>query len=509
MRRMVIRLAVLLFAAPALRPSVLFAQCPDGSAPPCRIAPRATAPVPNTVAVLYFENSSRDSDDAYLADGLTEDIIARLGQIERLRVASRFAVRRYRDSSGVQSAALGRALGVAHLVSGSIRRVSNQLVVSVELLRAATGLQLWTQQFDRSDSNLLAIEQDISQAVVTAIAGRLLPAERAAVAVRPTRSTVAYDHYLRGNFFIAQRRAPAARRAVEEYTRAAEADPGFTQAWARLAKAYLLFPIWEWTLPGVPQDSLIARGIAATDRALRLDSTSGDAWMARGTVLTFTGPSLAASIPALQRAVTLDPKDAEAWHALGFALEGAGRPGEAGSAFERALALEPLRAVSLGELSRVRLVEGRLDEAQRLVDSAIAVEPTPYFYARAVQVHLLAGDTAGARVDAAAADSASRGDDPLWGLVAQATLAAVLHDTAAALRDVELLRQDGRGVALLSAAITLTQLGARDAAIALLEQARRRFPFFWFLQLVRGTPEVASLRDDVRFQRLLEEGQPE
>ena len=481
----------------------LSAQCPDGSPPPCRTA--AVRPTTNSVAVLYFDNTSRDSGDAYLADGLTEEIITRLGQVDRLRVASRFAVRRYRASSS-DPAELGRSLGVTHLVSGGIRRVNRRLLVTVELLRATTGLQLWNQQFDRSDSNLLAIEQDIAQAVATAIAGRLLPAERAAVAAQPTRNAVAYDHYLRANFLIAQRRQPAAVRALDEYTRAIEADPLFTQAWARLALAYLLFPGWDWVHPTLSTDSLIARGVDAADRALRLDSLSSDGWVARGIALPLGGQTPAAGVLALQRAVTLDLRNAEAWHQLGFSLLAAHRTDEAGSAYERALALEPLRAISLEELSQVRLIQERFTEARRLVDSAIAVEPTAYYYVRGAQLHLYAGDTAGARRNAIAADSAAGHDEPLWGLTARAMLAAIDHDSAAALRAVDLLRQDSHETSLVWAAIPLTLLGARDSALDLLEQARARYPYFWWL--LRVMPEFGSLRDHPRFQRLLEESRP-
>ncbi len=496
-------LALFMTASP---PDHLSAQCPDGSPPPCRTATRASGPTGNSVAVLYFDNSSRDSADAYLADGLTEEIIARLGQIERLHVASRFAVRRLRDSAAADPAALGRSLGVAHLVSGSVRRVSDRLLVTVELLRATSGRQLWNQRFDRNDTNLLAIEQEISQAVTTAIAGRLLPAERAAVAARPTRNGVAYDHYLRGNFLIAQRRQPAAVRALDEYTRATETDPLFTQAWARLALAYLLFPGWDWVHPGLRTDSLIARGIAAADRALRLDSLSSDAWVARGMALPLSGHPPAAGVVALERAVALDPRNAEAWHQLGFTLLAAGRVDEAGSGYEHALVLEPLRAISLEELSQVRLNQMRIDEARQLVDSAIVVEPTAYYYVRGAQLHLQAGDTVGARRSAVAADSAAGHDEPLWGLTARALLAAIDHDTVAVHRAVNLLRQDSRGTSHVWAAIPLALLGERDAALDLLEEARARYPYFWWL--LRIMPEFGALADDPRFQRLLEESRP-
>src|SRR6058998_3811538 len=171
--------------------SALTAQCPDGSAPPCRAARvdagRKPGVVPNSVAVLYFDNLSRDTADAYLADGLTEDIIVRLGQIERLAVKSRNAVKRFRERAAEDPAVLGRSLGVAYLVSGSVRRAGARLRVTVQLVRAADGLQVWGDVFDRSSGELLSIGEENARAVAAAVAGRLLPAERSRLASQPTR----------------------------------------------------------------------------------------------------------------------------------------------------------------------------------------------------------------------------------------------------------------------------------------------------------------------------------
>src|SRR5438034_6320520 len=171
---------VLLSVGPTVRPST--AQCPDGSPPPCRAArtdPGRQSGVPtNSVAVLYFDNLSRDTADAYLAEGLTEELIAQLGRVERLVVKSRNAVRRYR-SDDLDPAQLGRVLGVAYLVSGSVRRSGTRLRVTVELVRATTGVRLWGEQYDRAQADLLDLQEGIARAVAGVIAGLLLPAERA------------------------------------------------------------------------------------------------------------------------------------------------------------------------------------------------------------------------------------------------------------------------------------------------------------------------------------------
>jgi len=141
-----------LMCAALVRP--LVAQCPDGAPPPCRSGRAASAPAPsNTVAVLYFDNLSRDTADAYLADGLTDEITTRLGQIERLTVTSRTTMQRYRGRVG-DPQTLARTLRVAHLVNGSIRRGPGRLRVGVELVRARDGVQLWTESYDRTDGDV-------------------------------------------------------------------------------------------------------------------------------------------------------------------------------------------------------------------------------------------------------------------------------------------------------------------------------------------------------------------
>jgi len=183
--------------------------------------------------VLYFDNLSRDTADAYLADGLTEELIARLGQVERLTVKSRFAVRRYRGASTDDPATVGRVLGVTHLVTGSVRRSGTRLRVTVELMRAAGGDREWGDQYDRTEADFLAVEEDVARRVATVLAGWLLPTEQARLSVRSAYNAAAYDHFLRGNYYLARRDPLSLRRAIEEYDVAVRLDPGFSPALAR------------------------------------------------------------------------------------------------------------------------------------------------------------------------------------------------------------------------------------------------------------------------------------
>src|SRR5437867_18933 len=201
------------------------------------VAPEHAAP-PASVAVLYFETA--DTASAYVADGLTEAIITSLGRIERLSVKSRNAVRRFRGAAD-DPATLGRALGVAYLVSGSVARPGRGQTpaVTVELLRASDGMHVWGGQYEGRDTTLQTIPQTVARAVATIITGALRPIERTALASRPPRDPGAYDRFLRANYELAQRTPRAVRRAIDQYESAVALDPRNAEAHHQYGMALL------------------------------------------------------------------------------------------------------------------------------------------------------------------------------------------------------------------------------------------------------------------------------
>src|SRR6266481_1375050 len=253
------------------------------------------APPPASVAVLYFETP--DTATAYLADGLTEAIITSLGRVERLGVKSRNTVRRFRGTAD-DPATLGRVLGVAYLVSGSVGRPrrGQSPAVTVELLRASDGMHVWGGQYQGRDTALQAIPEAVARAVATTITGALRPVERTALASRRPRDPVAYDRFLRANYELAQRTPRAVRRAIDQYESALRLDPGLTPALARVAVGYGLFLDWGWEYPGLSPEAVLSRGFDAADRALQQDSAAADAWMARGFLLSFRNPRTFAGV---------------------------------------------------------------------------------------------------------------------------------------------------------------------------------------------------------------------
>lgn len=487
----------------------LRAQCPDGSQPPCArkvvAAASAAAPAPNSVAVLYFENMSRDTADAWLAQGLTDEIITRIGEVERVSVKSRYAVRPFRNAN-VDPTHAGRALNVAYMVTGSVQRAGSRLRVTVELARAGNGDRVWGEQYDRADGDVFAIQQDIARGVASAVAGRLLPAERATLAARSTRSNAAYDNLLRGDLLLAQRTPASVRRAIAEYAAATRADAGFAEAWAHMSVAYAVLATRSWTSDGRPiPDSVGARAMAMADRAMALDSASSDTWMAQGYTRMLRDPKRwSGAEEGFRRAVSLNPRNAEAWHQLGDLLSALGRGSEGAEAYRRALAAEPGRPITVlstaGSLSAA--------EAVALCDSLLRVDPGFFeAYAFRARARLAAGDTAGARADRDDLLRMAPAGAEFGTRAAAASITLAIGDSVdARRRALALLGElpaDGpvhaRIAALLAGA--LYDLGERDSAVSLLERAPRG------MALWQGR-NVGRWGEDERAQRVFAESRP-
>ena len=427
---------------------------------------------------------------------------------------SRNAVRRFRGTSTDDPAALGRALGVTYLVSGSVRRTGQRgLHVSVELARAATGVHVWGAQYDRGDRALQAVEAEAARAVATALGGALAPAEQTALAPRSTPDPGAYDHFLRGNYELAQRTPRAVGRAIQEYQTAARLDPGYTPALARVALGYALFLDWGWPYAGLAPDGVLGRGEAAVDAALQQDSASADAWMARGFLMTFRNPRTFVGVrEALQRAVVLDERNAEVYHQYGMALLWLGQDSAAAEMYHQALAREAERPITLFNLGRVALRQNRYRDAQRWADSTLAFDPAAdYGYVLRALAELRLGNHVDARVDAETAVRLHAGFRvPAEAVVALAALQA--GESGGARARVERLEREARAAnapTITDAAWVgraLVAVGERQRALDLLERVRPRGARFWFYL---RAPEFDPVRTDPRFQELLEESRPQ
>jgi len=339
----------------SLCPSVpLYAQCPDGSPPPCESRP----PSPTSVAVLVFENRARDSSLTLLGEGLADQITTNLGQVRRLDVRSSASVRAVLDQGTREPRRIGRALNTRYLVDGALLPGTARVRISVQLVEAATGRVRWSAAFQRPTDDLFGLIAAVSDSVAMAIAGALDPAERAALAARPTRNSVAYDAFLRAEAFARRGSAYDLRHAVTSYEDAIAQDSAFAVAWAGLA--------WVWVYHDAiyPPRAVYPLAREAAERALALDSTLTSATIARSLVATWFDYDYALGERLARTAVARDPRSARAHLTLGWALIALGRAPEAAAEARAALATDSLDVLVAGDVAIVLLTAGEPEAAE-------------------------------------------------------------------------------------------------------------------------------------------------
>ncbi|HTR20942.1 MAG TPA: hypothetical protein VMH88_08825 [Gemmatimonadales bacterium] len=348
--------------------SRLSAQCPDGSPPPCSQTVVRT-PAPNSVAVLYLDNLSRDTADAYLADGLTEEIIIRLGQVPRLEVKSRFEVQRFRGRAIADPPALGRSLNAAYLVTGSVQRGGDQVRLRVALIRAATRVQMWGDVFDRTSSNLLTVESDIARDVAQAITGQLLPDERKRLDRPLTRDPLAYEEYLRGLRLVHDNFDEASQReAIRHFDRAIARDSGFAAAFAGQATA------WEGLADGfvLPSEGY-RRAQEAAVQAITRDSSQASAYATLASAVLALDRDAREAERLARHAISLNPHDGWSHCNLSDALLARGQIDAAIEEARRAWETDSLFSANGTSYAQKLILARRLDSAAALLPRLRAV----------------------------------------------------------------------------------------------------------------------------------------
>lgn len=519
------RLALAVFLA-VLPPCRLSAQCPDGTPPPCRTAsaarPSATVS-PTSVAVFPFENRSPDTTDAYLAVGMTEEIGNRLTQVGRLQIKSRGLVKLQWQRTPEPIAA-ARALGVAWFVHGNLRHTAGQLVVNVELVRA-NGEEAWASRFPRRDADVFAVQAEIAESVAVVVGGRLSPGERTTLTRRPTTNNEAYRLYLFGNSLVNRRTREDLREAVRAYQQALALDPAFAAAWARLSLAINIQASWGWE-PRTGDSGSIARGMAASRRALALDSSSAEAWLALANSQQDYDGNLAAARDAYERSLRLDSMNAETYHHYASGLYTSDcpahcmdLPAQAIPLFRRALRMDPTLRNTWRHLAAVERDSGLYERARAHLDTALSFGPWPPANADRALINYLLG-----QYDSALTDEILGRDTPQARWYVAWLVAAARGDSARLKQELADVRadtsRDQRRYLLI--ATYATALGQRDVALSALEAARAlpeeppatrcsatalcsaNLDLWRALQ----TQELRPLRSEPRFQRLWNETRP-
>jgi serine/threonine protein kinase/Tfp pilus assembly protein PilF len=312
-----------------------------------------------SVAVLYFENLSREKEDEYFRDGITEDLITELMKIEGIDVFTRSAVLSYRDKP-IPAPQVGQDLQAAFILEGSLRRAGDRLRVNAQLLETGTGKGVWAERFDRQLQDVFAIQDEIVQSIAKALRLKLTETEKRAISKTPTADVKAYDYYLRGRQFFHQFRRRGYDFARQLFTRAIEIDPGYARAYAGVADCFsYLYMYWD------ASESNLVAAEDASRKALMLDPELAEAHVARGLAFSLSKRFDDAQME-FETATRLDPKLFEAHYFYGRTLLQEGKMEDAARRFEKASEVNPDDYQSAGMLGMVYI------SLQRKADSDAA-----------------------------------------------------------------------------------------------------------------------------------------
>ncbi len=334
------------------------------------VATKTAPPAAASIAVLPFVNRSRDEENEYFTDGLTEELMGMLAKIPGLRVAARTSSF-YFKGRNTTIAEVGRALKVASVLEGSVRKAGDRVRISVQLVNVSDGYHLWTETFDRAADDIFAVQDEVAQAVVMALPGHLGIREGGLAAGRGTSSPEAYDAYLEGHFHWNKRTESDMRKGIEFFEQSLAHDSQFAQAWAGLADCYLTLPYYSLT----PTRVALPKAREAALRALDLKPDLGRAHASLGYALMVDFQWTKAEAE-YRRAIELSPDDANTHKWYADLLMMTGRWNTAHRELRTALELDPLSANIWTVMGEWSWFQGQLDEAMAQHRRALELTPT-------------------------------------------------------------------------------------------------------------------------------------
>jgi TolB-like protein/tRNA A-37 threonylcarbamoyl transferase component Bud32 len=363
-----------------------------------RRTPSAPAVGAASVAVLPFVDLSPDRTNVYLGDGMSETLINALTNVAGLSVAARTSAFAFRDKAE-DVREIGKQLGVATVLEGSVQRAGDRLRVTAQLIKTADGLHLWSESFDRNASDIFAVQDEVARAVVIALQGKLVAQADTAVVSQGTSSAVAYDAYLLGRFYWNKRTTAGMVRAADYFQQAIRADSNYAQAWTGLADSYVLFGPAEYAVPGINQDSILTLAERAARRAIAIAPRLGEPYSSLGEILEYRLKWEEAR-DAFQRGIALSPQYATGHQWYSYDLMVWNRWDEVIREMERARELDPLSYVIVVSLAASYDGDDRATEAVPFYAQAQVLSPDHPLTLRCIFAH----DLILAQTEAAASD---------------------------------------------------------------------------------------------------------
>jgi TolB-like protein/Flp pilus assembly protein TadD len=325
-----------------------------------------------SIAVLPFDNRSRNVDDEYFTEGIHDDLLTNLARIASLKVISRTSVNQYKGTEKTIPQIAGE-LGVATVMEGAVQRSGNTVRINVQLIDASTDEHLWAEIFDRelTAENLFAIQSEISQKIANALEATLSPEEEQRINDFPTQSMEAYNAYLRGRQLLPQRNTRDLAKAMESFEQAVELDPEFALAWVGIAESAGLLQTHGTLNP----DKMLQIIENAVDHALEIDPNLGEAYVSRGAFFEITGQREQAEA-AYKRGIELSPNYATAYQWYSDMIDKTfDRLQDSLALYQKAEQLDPLSPVIKQVIAGLYSRMGRFDESEAAFRQLLSAHP--------------------------------------------------------------------------------------------------------------------------------------
>jgi TolB-like protein/Flp pilus assembly protein TadD len=459
--------------------------------------PPAARPNSKSIAVLPFENLSHDPDNAYFADGIQEEILTRLSKIADLKVISRTSTQRYKTAPNNLSE-IGKQLGVANILEGTVQKAADQVRVNVQLINAETDSHLWADKYDRKLADIFAVESEVATKIAETLQAKLTGAEQHAIVARPTENSEAYQLYLKGRYFGNKLTPDGFQKAIEYFQQAIEKDPAYALAYAGLSDSYEMLGFW-----GVlPPQEMWPKAKAAALKALEIDDNLAEAHVALGWVSFTYDWDWPAAEKHFERALALNPSSPAAHHQWYSIYLGAlGRSDDALAEAKRALDLDPVSPVINHSVAEQLYLARRFDEAIEQCRKTLEMDPSfPLTYSLLGRAYLAKGMYGESLVELEKYLALSpRNPAALAGLAYAHARSGERNRALGVLDELRALSKQ-RHVASYLFAIVYAGLGEKDQAFAWLEKAYEERD--GSLPMLKVNPTWDPLRSDPRFADL-------
>jgi len=449
------------------------------------------APVSSSIAVLPFADLSAEKNQNYFSDGLSEELLNDLARTPGLRVAARTSSFQFRDQ-GVDLPAIGKKLGVATILEGSVQKQGNRVRISAALVKAQDGFQLWSGKYDRNLNDVFAVQDEIARAITTELKVRLLDSHPDTAPPHGT-SPEAYNAYLQGRYFYERRTRDDLGQAYEYFQQTVKLDPNFARGWSALAWA-LIARTEGAEGPSFEQGYRDA--MDAAQKALQLDPTLAEAHAAVGRIKRSYDWDWAGANAAFQKALALEPQNSVVLLGASSLQASLGNFEAAVALNRRAVEIDPLSVVAHVSLGMHAYYAGQYDLAIDAFQKALAISPN------APEAHYLLGLVYLARSQPQPALAEFEKNHPgSERSVGQALAYGALRREPEAQAALHQLTADYQGQAAYQIAEVYAYRGEVDRAMEWLERARAHKDAG--LPAIKGDPLLKNLLRDPRFENFL------